>query len=135
MRNYMIHEARSRQAYGRLTWVVRVLKNWRMRKSLRQLHCFTDYQLKNIGLTRYDLDRFVALPLTSDVIWETERLSLITYKSQINREPDVHVSKDASSPWLHLSLPHTSGDLRAIIKKSSAEPWQRKLYRHVQTVG
>ena len=29
MREYVLHQAQSRQAYGRLTTLVRVVKNWR----------------------------------------------------------------------------------------------------------
>lgn len=112
MRDYVINEARSRQAYGRLTWVVRVIKNWHARKSLRHLQGFSDYQLNDIGLTRCDLIKFIALPLMSDVIWETERLSLIASKNQMNRQIGNVARNDVNSPWLQLSPSLANVDLR-----------------------
>ena len=77
MRDYVLHEARSRQAFGRLTTLVRMVKNWRERRSLRALHSLDDYLLRDIGLTRSELDRMMRQPLTLDTQWEAERLRLI----------------------------------------------------------
>jgi uncharacterized protein YjiS (DUF1127 family) len=80
MRDYEINEAQSRLAYGRLTWLVRMVGNWRMRKDLKRLQGFSDYQLRDIGLTRWDLQRLINLPLDIDTAWEAERRSLIQAK-------------------------------------------------------
>jgi uncharacterized protein YjiS (DUF1127 family) len=80
MRDYEINEAQSRLAYGRLTWLVRMVGNWRMRKDLKRLQDFSDYQLRDIGLTRGDLQRLICLPLDVDMTWEAERRSLIQAK-------------------------------------------------------
>ena len=77
MRNFEISEANSRAAYGRLTWIVRMVGNWRMRKDLKRLQKFNDYQLRDIGLSRADLNRFINVPLDSDINWETERRELL----------------------------------------------------------
>ncbi len=77
MREYALHLARSRLAYGRLTWLVRVVKNWRTRRDARILLRLDDYQLRDIGLTRSDLDRLMRTPLANDLQWDDERLRLI----------------------------------------------------------
>lgn len=80
MRDYEINEAQSRLAYGRLTWLVRMVGNWRMRKDLKRLQGFSDHQLRDIGLTRGDLQRLICLPLDIDTAWEAERRTLIEAK-------------------------------------------------------
>lgn len=75
MRDYVLWEAQSRQAYGRLTAVVRVIRNWRHRKDLKKLRAMDDYLLRDIGVTRDELERLSRLPLTADVQWERERLA------------------------------------------------------------
>lgn len=74
MREYTLHEARSRQAFGRLTWLMRAVKNWKARRAMRVLTTFDDHMLKDIGLSRGELDRLMSLPLTVEVQWDTERL-------------------------------------------------------------
>ena len=73
MREYCRHEAISRQAYGRLTWVVRVIGNWRMRSDLQRLQKLSDYQLKDIGFNRADILFLASRPLAADWSWELER--------------------------------------------------------------
>ena len=80
MHDFEIHEARSRQAYGRFTWLVRAFHNWRMRKTLTQLSRFSDYQLRDIGLTRHELSRLQHLPLDVDIAWDHERQALLRAK-------------------------------------------------------
>jgi uncharacterized protein YjiS (DUF1127 family) len=80
MRDYEINEAQSRLAYGRLTWLVRMVGNWRMRKDLKRLQGFSDYQLRDIGLTRGDLHQLLCMPLDVDMAWEAERRALIEAK-------------------------------------------------------
>lgn len=74
MRGYVLWEAQSRQAYGRFTVVLRVLRNWQDRKDLKRLLAMDDYMLKDMGLTREVLLQLSRLPLTADVMWERERL-------------------------------------------------------------
>ncbi len=80
MRNYVINEAQSRLAYGRLTWLVRLVKNWRIRKYLKRLQLFSDYQLLDIGLSRHELNHLAGLPLDRDTAWETESLAFMDTK-------------------------------------------------------
>ena len=77
MRDFEINEANSRAAFGRLTWIVRMVTNWRMRKDLKRLQKFSDYQLHDIGLSRVELHRLICIPLYTDRIWETERRELL----------------------------------------------------------
>lgn len=82
MREYVLHQAQSRQAYGRLTTLVRVVKNWWTRRSLRKLESLDDYMLKDIGLTRDELRRLQRQPLSLDTQWEAERLRLISSRER-----------------------------------------------------
>jgi uncharacterized protein YjiS (DUF1127 family) len=113
MRDHMINEAKSRQAYGRLSWVMRVVTNWRARKTLKQLQSFSDYQLKDIGLTRYDLNRFMSVPLDTDIAWESERRALIEAKNHINASLAFPRLGRAASPWLQISAPVAAQSLAA----------------------
>jgi uncharacterized protein YjiS (DUF1127 family) len=77
MRDFEINEANSRAAYGRLTWIVRMVINWRMRRDLKRLQKLSDYQLRDIGLSRTHLNHLVCIPLFTDRIWDTERRDLL----------------------------------------------------------
>ena len=77
MRDFEINEANSRAAFGRLTWIVRMVTNWRMRKDLKRLQKFSDYQLRDIGVSRVELYRMICIPLYTDRTWETERRELL----------------------------------------------------------
>ena len=81
MRDFCQHEASSRMAYGRWTWVMRVFGNWRMRSDLRRLQNLSDYQLHDIGLSREDLAFFLSQPLDRDTCWELERRQLLKCRS------------------------------------------------------
>lgn len=74
MRNYVLWEARSREAYGRFTIVARILRNWRHRKDLKKLRAMDEHLLRDMGITRAEIARLSRLPLTADVDWERERL-------------------------------------------------------------
>jgi uncharacterized protein YjiS (DUF1127 family) len=74
MRNYVLSEAQSREAYGRFTVVARVLRNWRHRKDLKKLRAMDDHMLSDLGITRDEIARLSRLPLTADVQWEKDRL-------------------------------------------------------------
>jgi uncharacterized protein YjiS (DUF1127 family) len=83
MREFMIHEAQSRLAYGRLTWIKRVVSNWRMRKTLLQLRGLSDYQLRDIGLQRDELERLISLPLKTDHAWHKDCHTYLTSKADV----------------------------------------------------
>ncbi len=73
MREYMLFEARSRQAYGRWTGLVRLVKNWKTRGDLKRLAAMDDYMLRDIGLTRDELQRLASRSLTVDWTWDGEQ--------------------------------------------------------------
>jgi uncharacterized protein YjiS (DUF1127 family) len=74
MRDYVLTQSQSRQAYGRLTVVARVVRNWKHHRDLEKLLKLEDYLLRDMGLTRHVLLHLVSLPLTVDVDWERERV-------------------------------------------------------------
>ena len=82
MRDFEINEANSRAAYGRFTWIVRMVTNWRMRNDLKRLQKFSDHQLRDIGVSRGELHRLICIPLYTDRTWETERRELLESRYQ-----------------------------------------------------
>ena len=77
MRNYVINEAQSRSSSSSLANLVQLVRNWRSKRVFAKLHLLGDHQLKDIGLTREELNRIAALPLSVDPVWEADRLRLI----------------------------------------------------------
>ena len=75
MREYIHQEVQNRQAFGRFTSWVRFVKNIAMRKDLKTLLRMSDYQLRDIGLTRSELCRLLDLPVAHDLGFELERTS------------------------------------------------------------
>jgi uncharacterized protein YjiS (DUF1127 family) len=73
MREYMSHEAEMRSAFGRWSGLVRRVWQWRARKDLKTLLKFSDYQLRDIGLSRHDVVQLIEMPLSRDLTWELER--------------------------------------------------------------
>jgi uncharacterized protein YjiS (DUF1127 family) len=74
MRDYVLTQSQSRQAYGRLTVVARVIRNWKHHRDLEKLLKLDDYLLRDMGLTRDVVLHLTSLPLTVDVDWESERV-------------------------------------------------------------
>jgi uncharacterized protein YjiS (DUF1127 family) len=74
MRDYVLTQSQSRQAYGRLTVVARVIRNWKHHRDLEKLLKLDDYLLRDMGLTRDVVLHLTSLPLTVDVDWERERV-------------------------------------------------------------
>ena len=74
MRDYVFSEVRSRQAYGQLTFFVRVLRNWKQRKDLKRLMAMDDRMLRDIGLDRSTVQHLLDMRLTADWQWERERV-------------------------------------------------------------
>jgi uncharacterized protein YjiS (DUF1127 family) len=77
MRYFAANEAQHRATHGRFTTIARMANNWKTRKALRQLLCLDDQTLRDIGLSRVAVEHLLALPLTADTLWETERLRRI----------------------------------------------------------
>jgi uncharacterized protein YjiS (DUF1127 family) len=77
MRNYVQHQSRMRQAYGRLTPLVRIVHNLRERHQARKLLSFSDRQLSDVGLARSDVRQMIRRPLARDENWEREWAQII----------------------------------------------------------
>lgn len=105
MRDYEINEVQSRLAYGRLTWLVRLVSNWRARRDLKKLHAFSDYQLRDIGLSRHELNQLVRLPLDRDTIWETERRAFMNSKYENPGNSNLVLSKTGTASSAELAYP------------------------------
>jgi uncharacterized protein YjiS (DUF1127 family) len=74
MRDYVLTQSQSRQAYGVLTVVARLVRNWKHHRDLEKLLKLDDYLLRDMGLTRSVVLHLASLPLTVDVDWERERV-------------------------------------------------------------
>jgi uncharacterized protein YjiS (DUF1127 family) len=97
MRDYIIHEAQARQAYGRLNLLARLFRNWRLRKEIRQLLACSDFALRDMGLERVQLLQWRDLPLTRDIYWELERCGVSTDQAPAASGSAV-VNAEAISP-------------------------------------
>ena len=73
MRDYVLSEAQSRQAFGAVAVIRRMVRNWKHHRDLQKLLKMDDYMLRDMGLTRHCCNTS-ALPLTLDVDWEQERV-------------------------------------------------------------
>ena len=74
MRDYVLSEAQSRQAFGLVAVVRRMVRNWKHHRDLHKLLKLDDYLLRDMGLTRPLLQHLADLPLTTEVDWERERM-------------------------------------------------------------
>ena len=74
MRDYVLSEAQSRQAFGPVAVIARVVRNWKHQRALRKLLHAEDYLLKDMGLTRPLLQHLVNQSLLVDLDWEKERV-------------------------------------------------------------
>ena len=81
MREYILEQSQARLPYGSFSMLVRMVKNWRAHRQLRQLRSLDDYLLRDIGLSREELDVLRKQPLTLDLQWEADRLRLISERS------------------------------------------------------
>ena len=105
MRDFEINEANSRAAFGRFTWVMRLVSNWRMRKDIKRMQKFSNYQLRDIGLSRADLNRLVCLPLDRDLNWEAERRELLQSRYSNLDMPHLAPLKPRGVALPHAEMP------------------------------
>ena len=76
MRDYIQFQAQSRAPRGLLGAFKQFIANWQLRKDLRLLMTFNDYELRDIGLTHHDLLHLIKRPSDCDLRWEMERMSV-----------------------------------------------------------
>ncbi len=76
MRDYIIHEAQARHAYGRFSALALMFRNRSLRQQIKQLLNCSDHALREIGVTRLQLLQWRDLPWSADIAWEMERRGL-----------------------------------------------------------
>lgn len=74
MRNYIFHQATSRDRTFTFPNLRRLVRSWIAKRSLRRLEQLDDYMLNDIGLSRDDLRLAQRLPFDVDPIDEMARL-------------------------------------------------------------
>ncbi len=89
MREYIEYVAQTRAPRGLLGAIKQAIVNWRLRKDLALLLKFSDYQLRDIGLTRHDLNWLMAQPRGCDLRWEI---------GQLSADPDAAIDLAGAEP-------------------------------------
>jgi uncharacterized protein YjiS (DUF1127 family) len=64
MRNYALTRAISLEEGNGFSIITRLWRNWQARKRIEDLRTYDDYMLRDIGLTREEVQWAVELPLT-----------------------------------------------------------------------
>jgi uncharacterized protein YjiS (DUF1127 family) len=64
MRDYALNQAISRGEYGIVSLLRRVTRNWKVKRRIAALGSFDDYMLRDIGVTREEIQWAAGLPLT-----------------------------------------------------------------------
>ncbi len=64
MRDYALNQALSRGEYGIVSFLRRVTRNWKAKRRIAALSNFDDYMLRDIGITRDEVQWAAGLPLT-----------------------------------------------------------------------
>ena len=89
MREYIEYVARTRAPRGLLGAIKQAIVNWRLRRDLALLLSFNDHQLRDIGMTRFELNWLMAQPRDCDLRWEI---------GQLSADPDAAVNLAGSNP-------------------------------------
>ena len=74
MRDYIFHQALSRDSAFVFPKLRRLVRSWLAKRSLKHLDHLDDYMLNDIGLSRADLRYALKLPYDIDPIDEMARL-------------------------------------------------------------
>jgi uncharacterized protein YjiS (DUF1127 family) len=64
MRDYILNQAMSQGEYGIVSLLRRVTRNWKAKRRITALGDFDDYMLRDIGVTRDEIQWAAGLPLT-----------------------------------------------------------------------
>lgn len=76
MRDYALHRAESYGEYGAASAIGRFIRNWQARRAVARLSELDDYMLRDIGVTREDLNWAKGLPLTVNAALALEERSI-----------------------------------------------------------
>jgi uncharacterized protein YjiS (DUF1127 family) len=64
MRDYVLNQAISQEEFGLVPFLRRVRRNWKAKRRIVALTSFDDYMLRDIGVTRDEVQWAAGLPLT-----------------------------------------------------------------------
>ena len=64
MRDYALNRAISLGEYGAVSFIRRLLRNWQARRRVVNLSSFDDHMLRDIGVSRGEVEWAAGLPLT-----------------------------------------------------------------------
>jgi len=76
MRDYALNQALSRGEYGIVSFLRRVSRNWKAKRRIASLGNFDDYMLRDIGVTRDEVQWAAGLPLTVNAAVALEERAL-----------------------------------------------------------
>ncbi len=72
MRDYALTRATAAEATGAASFISRLIRNWRARRAVTSLESFDDYMLRDIGVTRAEVEWASGLPLSHNAALELE---------------------------------------------------------------
>jgi len=72
MNDYAMSRAEAAEAIGSPSLLLTLIRNWRARRSVRRLETLDDYLLRDIGVTREELQWAAGLPLSVNAALELE---------------------------------------------------------------
>ena len=64
MRDYVLNQAISQGEFGLVPFLRRTARNWKAKRRIAALSNFDDYMLRDIGITRDEVQWAAGLPLT-----------------------------------------------------------------------
>jgi uncharacterized protein YjiS (DUF1127 family) len=64
MRDYILNQAISQEEFGLVPFLRRTARNWKAKRRIAALVNFDDYMLRDIGITRDEVQWAAGLPLT-----------------------------------------------------------------------
>lgn len=64
MRDYALNRAISLGEYGAVSFIRRLLQNWKARRRIVNLSHYDDHMLRDIGVSRNEVEWAAGLPLT-----------------------------------------------------------------------
>ena len=76
MRDYVMNQALSRGEYGIVYFLRRLTRNWKAKRRIAALADFDDYMLRDIGITRDEVQWASRLPLTVNAALALEERAL-----------------------------------------------------------